>query len=82
MELTLLEFLSYRMGCNYLSDLRFLNAWQYERLAREVEQISPKSIPIQEWNDALNYLVGGSSIHTPEDAKEKLIALLPLKEYF
>lgn len=80
MRLTLLDMLAYRMGCAYLSDLQFLSAWQYVRLAREVEQIMPEEIPLQEWNDALHYLTGASSEDTPERARNMLLDLLACRD--
>ena len=39
LALSLLEFLAYKAGCPYLSDLQDIADWQRSRLARELEQI-------------------------------------------
>ena len=37
LTLPLLEYLSYRAGCAYLSDLRYISDWQRVQLARVLE---------------------------------------------
>ena len=39
LTLSLLEFLAWRAGCQYLSDLHFLDGWQRTLLARAVREI-------------------------------------------
>ncbi len=84
-ELPLLETLSNRMNCEYLSDLRFLSGWQRLRLAREIEKIPCGAATLREWNDALEYLTGSASEQTAEAARQQLQVLIrqkkELKEY-
>lgn len=71
-EMPLLDVLAYKMQCEYLSDLHFLPAWQWERLAREVERIPHEAALLREWNDALDYLTGSAPEPTAEAAKQCL----------
>ena len=76
--LPLLEFLAYKAGCAYLSDLPLAGGWQRARLARELEWVPAEAAPLREWNDALRYLAhappekpcGEQSVrrHSREDA--------------
>lgn len=73
---TLLDTLADRMGCVFLSDLRFLPEEKRGRLAREVGSILPHQAPVSEWNDALSYLTGAGPEPTAEVARARLSALL------
>ena len=70
---SLLDTLAARMGCGYLSDLRFLSEWEMERLGRLIEEIPPEEATLEEWNDALEYLTGDSPEENRERARECLI---------
>lgn len=76
LTLPLLEFLQYKAGCTYLSDLRRLDGWQRVRLARVLEQIPMEAASIHDWNDALDYLAQAGPEQTAEDARARLIAAL------
>ena len=76
LTLPLLEFLQYKAGCTYLSDLRRLDGWQRARLARVLEQIPAGAADLRTWNDALNYLAEAPPELTVEDARARLIAAL------
>lgn len=76
LTLPLLEFLQYKAGCTYLSDLRRLDGWQRARLARVLEQIPAGAADLRTWNDALNYLAEAPPELTVEDARVRLIAAL------
>ena len=69
----LLEWISARAGCSYLSDLRFLSEEQRGRLARELEALSPSAQDLWSWNDALKYLADAPPEQTAQAAKEQLI---------
>lgn len=56
--LPLLEILAELTGCQYLSDLRFLNAAQKDLLARVVKSLSAAGFSLAEWNDAACYITG------------------------
>lgn len=76
LTLPLLEFLQYKAGCTYLSDLKSISGWQRTRLARVLEQIPAEAADLRTWNDALNYLAQAPPEETAEAARERLIAAL------
>lgn len=76
LTLPLLDYLAYRAGCVYLSDLRQAAGWQRARLARALEQIPAEAVDLRTWNDALEYLTREPSEPTAEDARARLIAAL------
>lgn len=76
LALSLLEFLAYKAGCPYLSDLQDIADWQRSRLARELEQIPAEDAGLREWNDALAYLTGAPPEGTAQAARERLIQSL------
>ncbi|MCR2032919.1 hypothetical protein [Anaerofustis stercorihominis] len=54
--LGLLENLSFKVGCMYLSDLRY-NENLYN-IQHELRSIDPNIYSLKEWNDAVNYITG------------------------
>lgn len=76
LTIPLLDYLAGCMGCTYLSDLRFLRRWERGRLFREIEKLSPAAAPLEEWNDALYYLTGGTPEQTAEGARNALMTFL------
>lgn len=71
-----LESLCFSMGCQYLSDLRYLTSDQLCQLAAIVEQIPPDTITLAEWNDALRYLTNSPCEQTDGAAKQALLQQL------
>ena len=69
----LLERCTEEVGCTYLSDLRYLDTEERFRLAGAVEQIPPGEYSLTEWNDALDYLAGGSPAPSTGEAKQRLL---------
>ena len=55
-EIDLLDYLAYQMGCGILSDLRLFQ--QSERLHRLTAAIPLGACSEQEWLDAAQYLTG------------------------
>ena len=53
---SLLDFLAYKAGCMYLSDLRSINSTECRMLKRCIEEISADRFVAREWQDALEYL--------------------------
>ena len=80
MKVPLLDYLQWKMGCAYLSDLHWLSGGQRMRLAREIERIEAPEASLHEWNDALEYLLGQAPRETPEAARDALIAGLKTQE--
>lgn len=54
--ISLLDFLAYKGGCMYLSDLRSINSTECRMLKRCIEEISAERFVAREWQDALEYL--------------------------
>ena len=45
-------------------------------LARELEQLPPEAATLQEWNDALDYLIHAPPEETAQAARERLLSAL------
>jgi hypothetical protein len=75
----ILEYIAQRIGCDYLSDLRYLNGRNRFRLSRELYRIPAEAFPLETWNDALDYLTGLPSEAKASEAKEKLIRYFAIK---
>ena len=54
--ISLLDFLAYKGGCMYLSDLRSINSTECRMLKRCIEEISADRFVAREWQDAMEYL--------------------------
>lgn len=76
MTVSLLEYLSMRLGCMYLSDLRFLRRIDKLRAYRILKKIQPECDSLKNWNDALDYLAHESPAENCVMAREKLMAFL------
>lgn len=76
LTLPLLEYLSHRAGCTYLSDLRYLDRWEKVQLAQTLEQIAVEAASLRVWNDALDYLAQAPPEQTAEAARARLITAL------
>ena len=74
--LPLLDYLAYRGGCTYLSDLKYLNRWEKMQLAQTLEQIAVEAASLRVWNDALDYLAQAPPEQTAEAARSRLITAL------
>lgn len=71
-----LDILAVRMGCMYLSDLKFLQPWERVQLAQVLTNVLPDEISLFEWNDALEYLTREPPRQTRQAAKEQLVTSL------
>lgn len=72
---SLLDLMSIQMGCDYLSELRFLDHARRAELAEKLGRFPAEDADLHDWNDALNYLTGdGQPRATAEQAKSALIA--------
>ena len=72
----LLEILARQMGCEYLSDLKYLDPTGREKLAGLVRGIAPGEAPQTEWNDALTYLTGQDPLQDADAARAALLAAM------
>lgn len=75
-QLSLLDTLAFQMGCEYLSDLRFLGNFSRKLLVCKIRRIMSDTYDLSDWNDALKYLVGNPVEQEAETAKQRLIAVL------
>ena len=75
-NMSLLDYLHWKIGCEYLSDLHWLSAVQRMWIVREIEQISAKEVSLHEWNDALAYLSDLPPKPTADTARNALITAL------
>lgn len=76
-HLPLLEAMAILTGCEYLSDLHYIDKLQRRRLAQKLEMVDAKNTDLFEWNDALEYLTGQKTPQpSAEQAKSALIAAL------
>lgn len=72
---SLLDLLTVQMGCDYLSDLRFLDSTRRAALAEKLKRLPAEVSSLRDWNDALQYLTGdGIPRATAEEARAALIA--------
>lgn len=74
--MSLLDYLAYRTGRAFLSDLHYFQKGEQEYLYRILQQISPEDASLQEWNDALTYLTDAKPEASAKAAKERLLGLL------
>lgn len=74
--MSLLDYLAYRTGCGFLSDMHYFQKGEREYLCRILQQISSEDASLQEWNDALTYLTDAKPEASAQAAKERLLALL------
>lgn len=74
--LSLVEYVAYKAGCEYISDLYTLNGIQKRKALRAVEKVMPEMYPLVQWNDALQHVVKAGPEKTAEDAKNKLMLML------
>lgn len=78
-DMSLLDVLTYRLECKYLSDLRHLKYLKLMQLIHELESIPADAATLEEWNDALNYLAFAPAEERKENARQQLIWLLTEK---
>lgn len=74
--LSLVEYIAYKAGCEYISDLHTLDEVKKRKAFWAVEKVMPEMYPLTQWNDALQYVVKADPEQTAEDARTALIAAL------
>ena len=74
--LPLLDELARQMGCEYLSDLRFLDALARQALGCALKALPSRYASLREWNDALAYLTGEPPQSTADAARALLVERL------
>ena len=74
--LSLVEYISYKVGCTYISDLPRLDGLGKMKAAHVLDDVPAEVYPLKEWNDALQYIVQGSAELTAEEARAALVRKL------
>lgn len=74
--LSLVEYISYKVGCTYISDLPRLDVLGKMKVAHVLENVPADVYPLKEWNDAIQYIVQGSAELTAEEARAALMKKL------
>lgn len=75
-KLPLVDYLAYKIGCEYISDLPRAVGSRPMQLLQTLNRTPAEAAPLEEWNDALYYLVGASSEETAQAARTRLIKLV------
>jgi hypothetical protein len=70
------ERLTYKAGCEYISDLHTLDEVKKRKAFWAVEKVMPEMYPLTQWNDALQYVVKADPEQTAEDAKKVMMSML------
>ena len=77
MDRPLLDVIAKELCCEYLSDLRFMRSFSRIRVARFIEEtVSAADASLNEWNDALSYLVNAPAEKTQAEARQRLLDCL------
>lgn len=76
LTLPLLDYLAYKSGCEYLSDLPQVSGWRRARSRRALERVPPEAASLRDWNDALAYLAQAPPELSARAARERLMAWL------
>ena len=72
----LLENLARQMGCEYLSDLKYLDTASRAVLAGLIQHTGVEQATREDWNDALTYLTGQPPQPDAETARQALLRAL------
>lgn len=75
-KLPLLDYLSFQMKCEYLSELRFLSRPGRLQLAKIINQLPLEEHSLAEWNEALCYLAEYPPEKTAQIARDRLLQAL------
>lgn len=75
-EQSLLDLIAIQMGCDDLSDLKFLTDAQRAALAHKLEFLTPREEDLNQWNDALVYLTSAPPEASAGMAKKRLTQCL------
>lgn len=75
--LSLLDYLAWKTGCEYLSDLHRQPVW---RIQRALEQVPTHAFSPKCWADALAYLTGSAFSAEHAEKQQVLCALEQLRQ--
>lgn len=76
-DISLLDYLAEQCGCEYLSDLRYMDGGE---ISDTLLRISEGMFPREQWKDAYDYLVGETAIGENYVSKETLMKDLRKKK--
>ena len=71
--LSLVEYISYKVGCTYIIDLPGLDGLGKLKAVHVLDDVSADVYPLKEWNDALQYIVQGAAECTAAEARASLM---------
>ncbi|MCQ4640761.1 hypothetical protein NE647_10000 [Blautia coccoides] len=71
-SLELLDYLSTKAGCMYMSDLH--QAKNFLAVHHALRELSPDAFAVKEWNDAVWYITGEQHDFGSSDEAEKYLA--------
>ena len=71
--LSLVEYIAYKVGCAYISDLPRLDALGRIKAAHALESVPVETYPLGQWNDALQYIVQGQAALTAAEPRVVLV---------
>lgn len=74
--ISLIEYLHYKVGCDYISDLKHLGMTDRITLLYVMYKITPEEFTLKEWNEALTYILNEEPCETPIEAHERFIDTL------
>lgn len=78
----LFKVLTIAAHCAYESDLKYLSSSQTILLANFLEvYTTPSDYPLNQWNDALNYILSFPASNNSLDARQMLITVLKNKSH-
>lgn len=75
---SLVDYLATQLGCEFISDLRFLTSLERLTLARVIKKLQPADFPLHEWNDAIQYIVNKRVVNSSESAYRTLLTELQI----
>ena len=77
-SMELLDYLSAKAGCMYLSDLHRVN--NFLAVHHALRELPPDTFSVKEWNDAVRYITGEQHDFFSSDEAEKYLAEYVMKK--
>ena len=74
---SLLDYLSWECGCEFMSDLHYMKE---EQLSRVLAKIPEDVFSEREWMDTFSYLTGQKELETKEKKSVKTVLMEKLRE--
>ena len=77
-SMKLLDYLSAKAGCMYLSDLHRVN--NFLAVHHALRELPPDTFSVKEWNDAVRYITGEQHDFFSSDEAENYLAEYVMKK--